>query len=87
MRDYIFSQSLAEFHRADANTEIILNFLISHSCLIAMASSSKRARVAESDSEDSDSPFEMAEEITGGLESGEESEIDRLLENESGLSR
>ena len=52
-----------------------------------MASSSKRARVAESDSEDSDSPFEIAEEITGGLESGEESELDRLLENESELSR
>ncbi|XP_074638990.1 uncharacterized protein LOC141897342 [Acropora palmata] len=51
-----------------------------------MASSSKRARVAESDSEDSDSPFEIAEEITGGLESGEESELDRLLENESELS-
>ena len=43
--------------------------------------------MAESDSEDSDSPFEMAEETTGGLESGEESELDRLLENESDISR
>ena len=31
--------------------------------------------MAESDSEDSDSPFEMAEETTAGLESGEESEF------------
>ena len=52
-----------------------------------MASSSKRPRVAESDSEDSDSSYEIAEEATGGLESGEESELDRALENESGLSR
>ena len=52
-----------------------------------MASSPKRARLAESDSEHSDSPFEIPEEITGGLESGEESELDRLLENESELSR
>ena len=64
-----------------------MNFRISQSCLIAMASSSKRPRVAESDSEDSDSPFEIAEETTCGLESGEESELDRLLENESELSR
>ena len=52
-----------------------------------MASSSKRPRVAESDSEDSDSPFDIAEEAHGGLESGEEIQLDRLLENESGLSR
>ena len=64
-----------------------MDFFIPQSCLIVMASSSKRARVTESDSEDSDSPFEIAEEITGGLESGEESELDRLLENESELSR
>ena len=43
--------------------------------------------MAESDSEDSDCPFDIAEEAQGGLESGEESELDRLLENESGLSR
>ena len=55
--------------------------LILQSCLIVMASSSKRPRVAESDSEDSDSPFEMAEESTAGSASGEESELDRLLEN------
>ena len=64
-----------------------MNFRISQSSLIAMASSSKRTRVAESDSEDSDSSYEIAEEATGGLESGEESELDRALENESGLSR
>ena len=43
--------------------------------------------MAESDLEDSDSPFDIPEEATGGLENGEESELDRLLENESGLSR
>ena len=64
-----------------------MNFRISQSCSISMASSSKRPRVAESDSEDSDSPFDIAEEAHGGLESGEESELDRLLENESELSR
>ena len=42
--------------------------------------------MAESDLEDSDSPFDIAEEATGGIENGEESELDRLLENESGLS-
>ena len=52
-----------------------------------MVSSSKRPRAAESDLEDSDSPFEIAEEATGGLESGEESKLDRLLENESERSR
>lgn len=52
-----------------------------------MASSSKRSRVAESDSEDSDSPVELLDETTGGLESGEESELDHLLANESDISR
>ena len=38
-------------------------------------------------SEDSDSPIGLIEEATGGLGSGEESELDRLLENESDISR
>ena len=47
-----------------------------------MASTSKRARVELSDSEDSDSSIRSIAEATGGLDSGEESEVDRLLENE-----
>jgi len=46
-----------------------------------------RLCLVESDLEDSDSPFEMTEETAGGLESGKESEFDRLLENESDISR
>ena len=49
--------------------------LILQSCLIVMASNSKTPCAAESDS---NCPFEMAEETTSGLESGEESELDRL---------
>ena len=49
--------------------------LILQSCLIVMASSSKTPCAAESDS---NSLFEMAEETTSGLESGEESELHRL---------
>ena len=56
-----------------------------------MASCCKRSRVAESDSEDSDSPIALLEETTGGLESGEESgeesELDHLLANESDILR
>ena len=50
-------------------------------------SCSKRPCLVKSDLEDSDSPFEMTEETAGGLESGKESEFDRLLENESDISR
>jgi len=52
-----------------------------------MASSEKRPRVEESDSDDSDSSFEFMEETTGGMDSGEESELDRLLIDESVISR
>ncbi|XP_067045430.1 piggyBac transposable element-derived protein 4-like isoform X2 [Acropora muricata] len=51
-----------------------------------MASSRKRPRVEESDSDDSDSSFEIMEETTGGMDSGEESELDRLLIDESVIS-
>lgn len=86
MRDYRFSHLLAEFHCADANISLVLNFGSSKSCLIVTVSCSKRPRLGESDLEDSDSPFEMTEETAGGLESGKESEFDRLLENESDIS-
>ena len=52
-----------------------------------MASRAKRSRVEESDSDDSDSSFEIMEETTGGMDSGEESELDRLLIDESVVSR
>lgn len=52
-----------------------------------MASTSKKARVEHSDSEESDSSVRSLDETTGGLDSGEESEIDRHLENESEISR
>ena len=51
------------------------------------ASTSKRARVELSGSEDPDSSIRSIDEATGGLDSGEESEIDRFLENESQISR
>ena len=41
----------------------------------------------ESDSDDSESSFELIEETTGGMESGEESELDHLLADESEISR
>ena len=47
----------------------------------------KRSRVEDSDSDDSDSSFEIMEETTGGMDSGEESELDRLLIDESVISR
>ena len=52
-----------------------------------MPSYAKRSRLAEPDSEDSDSPVDLLEENTGALESGEESEVDHLLANESDISR
>ena len=52
-----------------------------------MASTSKRACVELSDSEDSDSSIRSIDEATGGLDSGEEREIDRFLENELQVSR
>ena len=50
-------------------------------------STSKRARVEENESDDSDSSFDFMEETTEGMDSGEESELDRLLADESGISR
>lgn len=50
-----------------------------------MASNLRRARIKDSDSEDSDSSIGLIEEATGGLDSGSESELDRLLENESDI--
>lgn len=52
-----------------------------------MASDAKRSRVEENDSDDSESSFELFEETTEGMESGEESELDRLLIDESEISR
>ena len=52
-----------------------------------MASSAKRSRVEENDSDDAESSFELIEETTGGMESGEESELDRLLADESEISK
>ena len=53
-----------------------------------MAYCAKRSRIEDYESEDSDSPIGMIEEATGGLDSGEEKELDRLLENnESDISR
>ncbi|XP_067053107.1 uncharacterized protein [Acropora muricata] len=51
-----------------------------------MASTSKRARVEENESDDSDSSFDFIEENTEGMDSGEESELDRLLADESEIS-
>ena len=50
-------------------------------------STSKKARVEHSDSEESDSSIGSIDKATGGLGSGEESELNRLLENESEISR
>lgn len=52
-----------------------------------MASRAKRSRLEENDSDDSDSCFDFMEETTGGMDSGEESELDHLLANESEISR
>ena len=41
----------------------------------------------ENDSDDSDSSFEFMEETTEGMDSGEESELDRLIIDESEISR
>ena len=57
----------------------------SSSSLSMMASNLRRARIKDSDSEDSDSSIGIIEEATGGLDSGSESELDRLLENESDI--
>ena len=57
------------------------------SSVIVMASNAKRSRVEDNDSDDSESSFELFEERTGGMESGEESELDRLLIDESEISR
>ena len=60
------------------------NFILSSS---VMASCSKRMRVEDSDSEDDETLIGTIEDKTGGLDSGEESELDHLLENESNISR
>lgn len=52
-----------------------------------MASNAKRLRLEDFDSEHSDSSVEEVNETTGGLDSGEESDLDRLLANESDISR
>ena len=52
-----------------------------------MASTSKRACVELSDSEDSDSSIRSIDEATGGLDNGEKREIDRFLKNELKVSR
>ena len=57
------------------------------SSLSMMASGSKRSRVQEYDSDESDCSLGVMEETAGGMDSGEESELDRLLENESDISR
>ena len=51
------------------------------------ASCSERMRVEDSDSEDDETLIGTIEDKTGGLDSGEESELDHLLENESDISR
>lgn len=53
----------------------------------AMASNAKRLRLEDFDSEHSDSSVEEVNETTGGLDSGEESDLDRRLANESDISR
>ena len=52
-----------------------------------MALSSKRVRVEESDSDDSENSIDSLEETTRGMDSGEESELDHLLADESEISR
>ena len=52
-----------------------------------MASCSKRMRVGNSDSEDDEIFTRTMEDKTGGLDSGEESELDHMLQNESDISR
>ena len=63
------------------------SFLKSLSILSLTASTSRRQRVEKNDSDDSDSCFDFREETTGGMNSSEESELDRLLANESKISR
>ena len=62
-------------------------FQSSFSIVCAMASSSKRVRVEESDSEDWEKSVDLLEETTGGTDSGEESELDHLLADESAILR
>ena len=52
-----------------------------------MASTAKRSRMEQYDSDDSDCSLVVMEETAGGMDSGEESELDRLLINESDISR
>lgn len=52
-----------------------------------MASTSKRLRMEEYESDDSDCSLGLIEENTGGLDSGVDCELDHLLKNESGISR
>ena len=44
-------------------------------------------RVEESDSDDSENSIDLMGETTGGMDSGEESELDHLLADESEISR
>ena len=57
------------------------------SIVCAMASTSKRARVEENESDNSESSLDFMEENAEGMDSGEESELDRLLLDESEISR
>lgn len=52
-----------------------------------MAYCVKRSPIEDYELEDSDSPIGMIEEATGRLENGEESKLDRLLEDGSDISR
>ena len=52
-----------------------------------MALSSKRPRVEENDSNDSESGFEFMEKATEGMVIAEESGLDRLLADDSEISR
>jgi len=59
----------------------------SFSIVCIMVSSSKRVRVEESDSDDSENSVDLLEETTGGMDSGEESKLDHLLADESAILR
>ena len=52
-----------------------------------MASSSYRPRVEENDSNDSESGFDFIENSTEGMDIAGVSELDRLLADESEISR
>ena len=63
------------------------NVLKSLLILCVMASSAKRLRLEENDSDDSDSCFDFMDKTIGEMGSGKESELDRLLADYSDISR